>query len=260
MTVRPRGPRLKPARPAAEATSMPIELLRRRLRAPAEPQAGAPAAPGGPHAGAPAAPGVRGASLTALARLAATFTALGVLVLAGPAQASLPDRAVRIARAELARGVHEVPDGSNESPRIALYRNAVRWSSGPAAWCGYFVSWVAREAGAPIGAGGHGFGLVREIRRWGIRTGRWRSAPSRGSIVVFRHSHVGIVERVAGASVVTLEGNHDNRVARVRRGRGEIRGYVRLSPPSARERADEPWAPEPFRWPPPTDAHRTSGR
>jgi len=167
---------------------------------------------------------------------------------AAPAEAGIPDRVVRAARAELARGVHEMPDGSNESPRIARYRSAVRWSSGPVAWCGYFASWVAREAGAPIGDGGQGIGLVGEIRRWARRSGRWRTSPRRGDLVVFRHAHTGVVERVTGAHVVTVEGNHDNRVARVWRGRREIRGYVRLSAPRPGERHDEPWAPEPFRW------------
>jgi hypothetical protein len=177
---------------------------------------------------------------------------LAFAALAANAQAAIPDRVVRVARAEAARGVHEMPDGSNEAPRIARYRNAVRWSAGPAAWCGYFTSWVAREAGAPIGEGGQGIGLVSEIRRWGQRTGRWSTRPSRGSLVVFRHAHVGIVERVSGASIVTVEGNHDNRVARVHRSPREIRGYVRLSAPDG----DELWEPDPFVW----AGHRTSGR
>ncbi|MDX6699534.1 MAG: hypothetical protein QOE65_2931 [Solirubrobacteraceae bacterium] len=180
---------------------------------------------------------------------AALVAALLCGVAAAPAQAGVADRVVAAARAELARNVHEMPDGSNEAPRIARYRSAVRWSAGPAAWCGYFASWVAREAGVPIGEGGQGIGLVSEIRRWGQRTGRWSTSPSRASIAVFR-SHVGIVEQVAGASVVTIEGNHSNRVARVWRSRGEIRGYVRLRRLSAGERARADWAPEPFHWAP----------
>ena len=184
-----------------------------------------------------------------LRALAAVLVATAALAgLAAPAHAGLPDRVVALARAELARNVHEMPDGSNESPRIARYRSAVRWAPGPLAWCGYFVSWVARDVGAPIGAGGHGIGLVSEIRHWAIRTGRWRTTPHRGNLVVFRFGHVGIVERVAGYTVVTIEGNHSNRVARVARSRRQIRGYVRLSPPTAAERSDEPWRPEPFHW------------
>ena len=176
------------------------------------------------------------------------LAALVAALVAAPAHAGVADRAVTAARGELARGVHEMPNGSNEAPRIARYRSAVRWSSGPAAWCGYFVSWVARQAGAPIGEGGQGIGLVSEIRRWAMRTGRWTTRPRRGSLVVFRHAHVGVVERVSGGSVVTIEGNHSNRVARVWRSPREIRGYVRLSPPTPDERDGEAWAPEPFHW------------
>jgi hypothetical protein len=55
---------------------------------------------------------------------------------------------------------------------------------------------------------------------------------------VFR-GHVGIVERVVGSNwIVTIEGNHSNRVARVWRSRSEPRGYVRLQPV---EPAEAPW-------------------
>jgi hypothetical protein len=116
-------------------------------------------------------------------RFALVLAAAVVLCLSAfataPAQAGLPDRLVSLARAELNRGVHEVPNGSNNSRDIARYRTAIRWASGPAPWCGYFVSYVAREAGAPLGESGEGIGLVSEIRRWAKRTGRWR--PSTGA-------------------------------------------------------------------------------
>ena len=167
---------------------------------------------------------------------------------AAPARAGVADRVVSVARAELARNVHEMPNGSNEAPRIARYRSAVRWSAGPAAWCGYFASWVAREAGVPIGEGGQGIGLVSEVGRWGQRTGRWQTRPVKGAVVVFRHAHVGVVEKVSGSSVLTIEGNHSNRVAHAWRSPSEIRGYVRLRPLTADERDEDPWTPDPFTW------------
>jgi hypothetical protein len=161
---------------------------------------------------------------------------LGLAVLlagafAAPARAGLPDRIVRVARGELAKNVHEIPNGSNEAPAIRRYRTAVRWSSPRTAWCGYFVSYVASQAGAPLGDHGDGIGGVVDIRRWAKRTKRWRAAPHPGNIAVFR-GHVGIVERVVGSHwIVTIEGNHSNRVARVWHSRSEPRGYVQLSPP-----------------------------
>jgi hypothetical protein len=161
-----------------------------------------------------------------------TSAALAVLacsVFAAPAQAGLPERIVHSARVELAKNVREIPNGSNEAPAIKRYRTAVRWSSPRTAWCGYFVSYVALKAGAPIGEQGQGIGAVDEIRKWAKRTRRWRAKPHKGNIVVFR-GHVGIVERVVGSRwIVTIEGNHSNRVARVWRSRSEAVGYVQLS-------------------------------
>jgi CHAP domain len=179
------------------------------------------------------------------AHLRLPVLALAPLVLAAlatPARAGLPERIVHSARVELAQNVHEMPDGSNEAPAIRRYRTAVRWSAPRTAWCGYFVSYVAGVAGAPLGEYGEGIGAVGEIRRWAKRTKRWRTRPHKGNIAVFR-GHVGIVERVVGSSwIVTIEGNHSNRVARVGRSRTEPRGYVRLHPvePAAAP-WDEPW-------------------
>jgi hypothetical protein len=179
------------------------------------------------------------------ARLRLPVLALAALVfaaMAAPAQAGLPERIVHVARVELANHVHEMPDGSNEAPAIRRYRTAVRWSTPRTPWCGYFVSYIASEAGAALGEYGEGIGAVSEIRRWAKRTQRWRARPHTGNIAVFR-GHVAIVERVVGSNwIVTIEGNHSNRVARVWRSRSEPRGYVRLHPvePAAAP-WDEPW-------------------
>ena len=173
--------------------------------------------------------------------LAAGLACLGAAAAApAPAAAGVVERIVHAARAELHRHVHEIPDGSNESPDIRRYRAATRWSArGP--WCGYFVSYVAAVAGAPLGDGGTGNGSVGGSRDGARRTGRWRLGPHAGNIAVFR-GHVGIVERVAGPRwIVTIEGNHGNRVARVVRARSTVRGSVRLVPVAAAERW---WSPD----------------
>src|SRR5690349_1749235 len=75
-----------------------------------------------------------------------------------PASGSLGQKMVAIASREV--GQAESPPGSNNSPRIAQYRSATAGSPGPGPWCAYFTSWVAREAGAPVGPNGSGFGSV----------------------------------------------------------------------------------------------------
>jgi hypothetical protein len=183
---------------------------------------------------------MRLADTARLGRAALLLAVLATGLGAAPARAGLPERIVHTARVELAKNVHEMPDGSNEAPAIRRYRKAVRWSSPRTAWCGYFVSYVASQAGAPLGEQGEGIGAVGEIRRWAKRTKRWRARPHAGNIAVFR-GHVAIVERVVGSRwIVTIEGNHSNRVARVWRPRSEPRGYVRLHPVEP-----APWDQEP---------------
>jgi PKD repeat protein len=156
---------------------------------------------------------------------------LGLTATAAPDAhaATTSERIVSLARAELARGVHEVPEGSNRGARIRTYGEATVGHYYPAPWCAYFVSYIARKAGAPIGAGGRGLGYVPYIRAWAKQTGRFTKSPRPGYLIVFPQ-HVGIVETVASNhTLTTIEGNSGNAVRRRFRGWGEAMGYVRLA-------------------------------
>ena len=139
---------------------------------------------------------------------------------------------VNLARAEI--GVTEQPPGSNESPRIAQFRQATAGAPGPGPWCAYFVSWAAREAGVPIGDAGQGFGRVDDVWAWGERSGKAIPAgsgpPQPGDLIVW-DEHIGIVESVgADGSIHTIEGNSSNMVAQRTYGSdgGGAIGYLRL--------------------------------
>jgi hypothetical protein len=139
---------------------------------------------------------------------------------------------VRLAAQEL--GVTEQPPGSNDSPRIAQFRQATAGAPGPGPWCAYFTSWAAREVGAPLGERGQGFGRVDDVWAWAERTGRSIPAgsgtPQVGDLVVW-DEHVGIVESVKpDGGITTIEGNSSNRVARRDYGPGAngAIGYVRV--------------------------------
>jgi hypothetical protein len=139
---------------------------------------------------------------------------------------------VNLARAEI--GVTEQPPGSNESPRIAQFRQATAGAPGPGPWCAYFVSWAAREAGVPIGDAGQGFGRVDDVWAWGERAGKAIPAgsgtPQPGDLIVW-DEHIGIVESVApDGTITTVEGNSSNAVSRrtYAAGGGGAIGYVRL--------------------------------
>jgi hypothetical protein len=180
----------------------------------------APPATAQPAAFAGALQGAMGAAPTASASLAsAAPTGAGQAV-------------VGAVRGEV--GVAEQPPGSNESPRIAQYRQATAGAPGPGPWCAYFVSWAAREAGVPLGDAGQGFGRVDDVWAWAERAGKAMPAagatPQPGDLIVW-DEHIGVVESVgADGSINTVEGNSSDRVSRRTYGSdgGGAIGFVRF--------------------------------
>jgi CHAP domain len=176
----------------------------------------------------------QGATATATpapATTATTATTAATGVAATPQTAG--QRALAFAQQEI--GQTEQPPGSNDSPRIAEYRTATA-GSGIGPWCAYFVSWASKNAGAPLGEAGQGFGSVSAVSSWAQRTGRWNPAasgqpPQAGDLIVWGGQHIGIVESVdADGKVHTIEGNSSNMVTRRTHdasGDGAT-GYVRL--------------------------------
>jgi hypothetical protein len=147
-------------------------------------------------------------------------------------------RMVQLAQQEL--GVSET-GGNNDSSRIREYRSATEGAeNSPGPWCAYFVSWLAKGAGAPIGANGNGTGYVPTLEAWGRQTNRYmefgQAQPQAGDIVIFDWAgdgtadHTGIVESVgADGSIHTIEGNASDQVMRrsYASSTNDIRGYVR---------------------------------
>ncbi|MFT3866765.1 MAG: CHAP domain-containing protein [Solirubrobacterales bacterium] len=118
---------------------------------------------------------------------------------------------VRVARSQL--GVTESPLGSN----------CTRY--GPCEeWCALFVAWVWQHAGirmeggtSPYAYSGSFYGWVKEHGGRVLPPG---AIPAPGDAVLYgwgpkASEHVGIVEAVLGGEIVTIEGNFDDRVARV---------------------------------------------
>jgi CHAP domain len=138
---------------------------------------------------------------------------------------------VNLVRGEV--GQAEQPPGSNDSPRIAQYRQATS-GSGVGPWCAYFTSWAAREAGVPLGDSGQGFGRVDDVYAWAQSVGKAISAgsgtPQPGDLIVW-DEHIGVVESVLpDGRIQTIEGNSSDQVSRRvhdASGGGAI-GYVRL--------------------------------
>src|SRR5207247_2436266 len=98
-------------------------------------------------------------------------------------------------------------------------------------WCVEFASWVARQAGVPLGDLGQGFTNVDQVRDWGHETNRWlpgSSTPQPGDLILFGSRHIGIVDSVnTDGSLETIEGNSSDKVSRVHRAVGEWTDFVR---------------------------------
>jgi CHAP domain len=139
-----------------------------------------------------------------------------------------------VAAAEGEVGQAEQPPGSNDSPRIAQYRQATA-GSGVGPWCAYFVSWAARQAGVPLGDQGQGFGSVSAVTQWAQQSGKFYApgtqTPQPGDLIMWGGRHIGIVESVdANGSIHTIEGNSSDRVSRRTYGPdgGGATGFARL--------------------------------
>jgi hypothetical protein len=149
--------------------------------------------------------------------------------------ASIPGiggKMVALAQAEV--GQAESPKGSNNSPRIAIYR-----ASTPAGlvgpWCAYFTSWLARTAGFPVGDRGQGYGRVDDLYAWAQRAGKAIPAvgvPIQPGDFMVWDEHIGMVESInADGSYTTIDGNYADAVTRrvlSPAKRVPVVGYVRL--------------------------------
>jgi hypothetical protein len=174
--------------------------------------------------GSQAAPSTASASVTSFQQaLAAAGGTSDVSAPGSTANAGLA--ALQVAESQV--GVTEQPPGSNDGPRIAEYRTATEGAYAGAPWCAYFVSWCARQAGAPIGDHGQGLGSVAGITDWARATGRLTQTPAPGELILFGTEHVGIVKSVnADGSLTTVEGNASNGVREETRWPSEATGYL----------------------------------
>jgi hypothetical protein len=220
-----RTPALKPAGGRPMTGSMSVEAAVARV---AELQSAfAPRT----VAAATAGPAVQQGSPSAFASMLGGAQAPGAVGMpqGGPAGARL------LAAVQGEVGQAEQPPGSNDSPRIAQYRQATAGAPGPGPWCAYFVSWAAQQAGAPLGAAGQGFGRVDDVYAWAQSAGKAIPAgsvtpPQPGDLIVW-DEHIGVVEAVLpDGRIQTIEGNSSDQVARRTYGPdgGGAIGFVRV--------------------------------
>lgn len=155
-----------------------------------------------------------------------------------------------IAQARATLGLGESPAGSNHNKVTVWYNDQIAHiGNGP--WCDMAVTyWAGHSSNLPAVFAGKGVGYAYTV--WHAQRfqteGRWHPGTSgikAGDVVFFDWSgsgrvsaidHVGVVERVAGGIIYTIEGNSGDVCRRVARDGKYIVGYGRpkyaASPPS----------------------------
>lgn len=76
-------------------------------------------------------------------------------------------------------------------------------------WCAMFISWSAMKAGLDCIPK---LAYVPYEQEWFAKRGLWKAKglyrPKAGDLVIYgTNSHIGIVERVTGSAIITIEGN-----------------------------------------------------
>jgi hypothetical protein len=143
---------------------------------------------------------------------------------------------LKIAAGEEAKHVREVPKNSNRGPEVSEYLRRAGSEPGNA-WCCAFVYWCFDEAAKKMGRSNPMVKTAGCLDHWnhavaqGAQRIRKQDAVQNpaliksGMILIIDHGgglgHTGLVERVEGALLTTIEGNTD--ASRSREGGGVYR-------------------------------------
>ena len=112
-----------------------------------------------------------------------------------------------VARAELAKNIHEFPGEAKDNPEILKYYKATGYDGtlhDEVPWCAAFVNWCLKQAGID----GTNSAAAASFGEWGVDIG---DEPKEGCIVLLNH-HVTIFLRMADDDTIScLGGNqHDS--------------------------------------------------
>lgn len=131
-------------------------------------------------------------------------------------------------------GTGENPPGSNNNEIVRRY-NAEVDKIGRGPWCDMTVTIAGIDSGNAAVVGK--FAYTPSHAQWFVSQGRWHYGTAKiapGAVVFFDWSgtrkignidHVGVVERVSGGKIYTIEGNKDDKCVRVVRDATYIVGY-----------------------------------
>ncbi|QLC65763.1 CHAP domain-containing protein [Flavobacterium sp. LPB0248] len=149
---------------------------------------------------------------------------------------TLAQKTLEIAIAQV--GVEEMPRNSNAGPEVEIYLRSVGLAKGYP-WCMAFVYWCTQKAALQLG-------VKNPLKKTGGVLDQYNSSkslikkePQPGDVFIldFKNGtgHAGIVDKVAGTLIYTIEGNTNDmggregyKVARRKREIKSIKGFLRL--------------------------------
>jgi hypothetical protein len=135
-------------------------------------------------------------------------------------------------------GVKEIPKGSNAGPEVEIYLKSVGLGKGYA-WCMAFVYWVVNQAAIKTAIKNPLKKTAGVLDQYNSRPLLVNKVPQPGDIFIMDFGkgtgHTGIVERVVGTKIHTIEGNTNDEgsregyeVCRRKREIKTIRGFIRI--------------------------------
>jgi hypothetical protein len=154
-----------------------------------------------------------------------------------PHAKTITEKFLAVAQSQI--GVSESPKGSNKGKEVEKYLKSVGLGGGYS-WCMAFVKWCMDQACADLGAKNPMIVTGGVLAQWNKIMKCYRfNKPMAGDIFIMDFGkglgHTGIVERVEGAIVHTIEGNSNDEgsregyeVCRRIRKASAIIGYIRI--------------------------------
>lgn len=149
---------------------------------------------------------------------------------------TLIQKTLEIATAQI--GVEEIPRNSNSGPEVEIYLRSVGLSKGYA-WCMAFVYWCTQKAALQINAKNPLKKTAGVLDQYNSRPLLVKKTPQPGDVFIMDFNngagHTGFVEKVAGTTIYTIEGNTNDaggregyKVARRKRDIKSVKGFLRL--------------------------------
>ncbi|WP_281322469.1 CHAP domain-containing protein [Flavobacterium aestivum] len=149
---------------------------------------------------------------------------------------TLAQKTLEIAIAQI--GVEEIPKNSNSGPEVEIYLRSVGLTKGYS-WCMAFVYWCTQKAALQIAVKNPLKKTGGVLDQYNSRPLLVKTIPQSGDIFILDLGkglgHTGIIEKVVGNTLYTIEGNtNDNgsregyKVCRRKRDIKTIKGFLGL--------------------------------